>query len=151
VHTVIINRLNIRPMALSDVVDITQIEQKAMPHPWRKSQFIDSYEKHHCLALTLDGHVIGYTIYNIVVDEAEILNIAIHPEHQNKGHGRYLLEHLITIVSENAQRFFLEVRVNNASAIYLYENIGFVEVCQRKNYYQTALTSEDALLMAMEL
>tara|TARA_B110000285_G_scaffold182353_1_gene206069 strand:- start:209 stop:625 length:417 start_codon:yes stop_codon:yes gene_type:complete len=138
-------------MALSDVADVTQIEQKATPHPWRESQFIDSYEKHHCLALTLDSYVIGYAIYSIVVDEAEILNVAIHPEHQNKGRGRYLLEHLIAIVSENAQRFFLEVRVSNASAIYVYENIGFVEVCQRKNYYQTALTSEDALLMAMEL
>ncbi len=39
----------------------------------------------------------------------------------------------------------------DTGVVYVYENIGFVEVCQRKNYYQTALTSEDALLMAMEL
>ncbi len=150
-HTLKINLLNIRPMALSDVPDVVQIEQKATPYPWQERQFIDSYEKHHCLTLTLDGHVVGYTIYSIVIDEAEILNIAVHPEHQNKGYGRYLLEHLIAIVSEDAQRFFLEVRVSNAGAISLYENIGFVEVCQRKNYYQTPLKSEDALLMAMEL
>ena len=103
------------------------------------------------MVLIIDDLIVGYAIYSIVVGEAEILNIAIHHEHQNKGYGRYFLQHLIKVVSEGAQRFFLEVRVSNASAIYLYEDVGFVAVCERKNYYQNALRSEDALLMAMEL
>lgn len=143
--------LNIRPMMLADIAHISQIEEKVTPHPWSESQFIDSYEKHNCLVLIIDDLIVGYAIYSIVVGEAEILNIAIHHEHQNKGYGRYFLQHLIKVVSEGAQRFFLEVRVSNASAIYLYEDVGFVAVCERKNYYQNALRSEDALLMAMEL
>lgn len=143
--------LNIRPMILADIANISKIEEKVTPHPWRESQFIDSYEKHNCLVLVMDDYIVGYAIYNVVVGEAEVLNIAIHHGHQNKGYGRYLIQHLIKIVSERAQRFFLEVRVSNASAIYLYEDVGFVAVCERKNYYQNALRSEDALLMAMEL
>ena len=87
VHTVIINRLNIRPMALSDVADVTQIEQKATPHPWRESQFIDSYEKHHCLALTLDSYVIGYAIYSIVVMKLKFLTLLFTLSIKTKAAG----------------------------------------------------------------
>ena len=138
-------------MALDDVTHISQIEREITPHPWAESQFIDSHEKHSCLTMTMRGTVIGYAIYNIIIDDAEILNIAVDSEHQNKGYGRHLLDYMISAVSKNAKRFFLEVRASNANAIYLYEDVGFCSICVRKNYYQTSLKNENAILMAMEL
>lgn len=138
-------------MGMSDVNPVCLIEQQVTPHPWRKSEFLDSYAKHSCLVLDVDNSVIGYAIYQVVVGEAEILNIAIDPACQGKGYGRQLLEYMVDLVSKQAERFFLEVRVSNNSAIQLYESIGFVEVCLRRNYYQTAAGPEDAILMAMEL
>lgn len=138
-------------MEITDVCHVSEIEQQVTPHPWRESQFLDSHTKHSCLVLIHETDVIGYAIYHVVVGEAEILNIAIDPSFQGKGWGRQLLEHMITIVTQQAERLFLEVRASNDTAIQLYESTGFVEVCLRRNYYQMASGSEDAILMAMEL
>ena len=149
--SVLTKTVNIREMDLTDVSHISGIEQQVTPHPWRESQFIDSHAKHSCLVLEQGSCVVGYAIFHIIVGEAEILNIAISPDHQGRGYGRQLLDHMVGVVSNQAERFFLEVRVSNNKAIQLYENTGFVEVCLRRNYYQTAKGPEDAMLMAMEL
>ncbi len=143
--------LAFRRMTASDVSVVTQIEIQVSPHPWRQSEFVDSHAKHSCLVATIGGIVVGYAIYHVVIDEAEILNIAIDPVYQGRGYGRQLLDHLIAIVSAEAERFFLEVRISNDRAIQLYNSAGFVEVCLRKNYYQTDSGSVDAILKAMEL
>jgi ribosomal-protein-alanine N-acetyltransferase len=101
--------------------------------------------------MAIGSSIIGYVIYNTVVDDAEVLNIAIHPEYQHKGYGRYLLEYLISILPKSIKRFFLEVRATNTNAICLYEDIGFVAICERKNYYCSTSKTEDAILMAIEL
>ena len=150
-NTVNPQTFNVRDMVLSDVSHISFIEQQVTPHPWRESQFIDSHAKHSCLVLEQDNSVVGYAIYHVVVGEAEILNIAVAPSYQSQGYGRQLLDYMVDIVSNQAERFFLEVRVSNEKAIQLYESIGFVEVCLRRNYYQTDKGPEDAMLMAMEL
>jgi len=145
-----LNHVNIRPMSLIDINEVSYIEKIATPYPWRKSQFTDSHKKHTCLIMAIGSSIIGYVIYNTVVDDAEILNIAIHPEYQHKGYGRYLLEYLISVLPKSTKRFFLEVRITNTNAINLYEDIGFVAICERKNYYSSASKTEDAILMAIE-
>lgn len=141
----------IRPMDINDIPRINQIEQQVTPHPWRENQFVDSHTKHSCLSLILNGQVIGYAIYHVVVDEAEILNIAIAPDYQGKGYGRELLDDLVNTLTKRAKRLFLEVRASNDTAIQLYDSAGFVEICLRTNYYQTKNGPEDAIMMAMEL
>lgn len=138
-------------MVLDDLGPVSHIEQQVTPHPWRESEFLGSFSRHHCLAATLGHRVVGYAIYQVVAGEAEILNLAIEPGSQGCGYGHQLLDHLIAIVSAQAQRLFLEVRVSNDPARQLYERAGFVEICIRKNYYQTDAGPEDAILMAMEL
>ena len=140
----------IRPMVVEDVSSVSTIEQQVTPHPWSESQFLESVSRHHCLVLSLEAQIIGYTVYTIVAGEAEILNVAIHPNYQGKGYGRQLLEYLMSIVSEQAERFFLEVRASNHSAIHLYQDVGFVEICLRRNYYQTSSGPEDAIVMAID-
>ena len=138
-------------MSKNDLNEVSYIEEMVTPYPWHKGQFNDSYEKYTCLIMALGNTIIGYVIYNTVIDDAEVLNIAIHPEYQHKGYGRYLLEYLISILPKSIKRFFLEVRATNTNAICLYEDIGFVAICERKNYYCSASKTEDAILMAVEL
>lgn len=138
-------------MSEADVAMVSAIEQHVTPHPWRENQFLESQSKHQCLVITLDTQVIGYAIYKSVAGEAEILNIAIHSDHQGNGYGRQLLDHLINTVSDKADRFFLEVRASNKTALHLYQEVGFVEICLRRNYYQTASGPEDAIVMAKDL
>lgn len=139
-------------MTLDDVAAVAAIEQQVSPHPWSAKQFSESVNSsHHCWVLESADQLIGFYLYSLVVGEAEILNIAVSPDHQGKGLGRVLLDHCTAQASNNARMIFLEVRASNFAAIHLYLNDGFNQIGERRDYYRTAHGSEDALMMAKEL
>ena len=104
------------------------------------------------LKLTLDDTLVAFAITQVVLDEATLFNIAVHPSFQRQGHGRHLLEQLIeTLETRGITTLWLEVRASNANAIALYEQLGFNEVSLRRNYYPAANGREDAVIMALPL
>ncbi|TNE77231.1 MAG: ribosomal-protein-alanine N-acetyltransferase [Gammaproteobacteria bacterium] len=138
-------------MIAADIDAIAAIEQQVTPHPWNRQEFLDSFQKHHCLTLLIyDTEVAGYAVYTLVAGEAEILNIAVAREWQGKGLGRLLLEKLLALLEGKAERLFLEVRADNYPAQRLYQDVGLVEICVRRNYYRTAAGPVDAIIMAMD-
>jgi ribosomal-protein-alanine N-acetyltransferase len=79
------------------------------------------------------------------VDATEILTLAVNLDHQGKGIGTMLMETLATTCPHT---IFLEVAVDNAKAIRLYEKFGFKTISIRKNYYdQIQGAPLDAYLM----
>ncbi len=86
----------------------------------------------------------------ITVDEGQITNIAVHPDHRRCGYGaaitRALLRHAKDARLESVS---LEVRVSNTAAIELYKQAGFVEAGRRKGFY--AKPTEDALVMVCKI
>ena len=86
----------------------------------------------------------------ITVDEGQITNIAVHPDHRRKGYGaaitRALLRHAKDAKLESVS---LEVRVSNTAAIELYKKAGFAEAGRRKGFY--AKPTEDALVMVCKI
>ena len=144
---------SIREMLLSDVDQVFAIEQDAYPFPWSKSLFEQAVttNKYACV-LEINDKIIGYAVLSFVVGEVELLNICISPSQQGKGYANQLLTHLIDFSEQrNNHEMFLEVRVSNASAIHLYEKLGFNEIGRRKNYYPGKQGREDAILMALPL
>lgn len=137
-------------MIADDLDCIASIEQQVTPHPWSRKEFQESLEKHRCLTLVQGTQVVGYAIYTLVAGEAEILNIAVARECQGRGFGRLLMEQLIHLLEVKAERLFLEVRADNLPAQKLYQDVGLVEICVRRNYYQTPAGPADAILMAMD-
>ena len=93
----------------------------------------------------------GFLIFNQVVDEAELLNIAVKRSFQGEGLGACLLDYCLAEVSASAVSLFLEVRVSNFPAIALYEGRGFRPVGVRKAYYHSESGREDALIMRCDL
>jgi ribosomal-protein-alanine N-acetyltransferase len=144
-------KILIRPMSLEDVLQIVAIEREATPSPWSAKQFQQSLDQHRCLVMcTTDGDsnsIVGYAIVSTVLDQAEVLNICIGPEHQGAGFGSQLLTHVIKALPDDIELVYLEVRVSNFRAIHLYQNHGFIEVGQRRDYYPTEFGREDAILM----
>lgn len=133
-----------------NLLQVTAIEDLVSPHPWRLSQFRESLDCHHCLVISDDKGVIGFLVYSQVAGEAEILNIAVHPNYQRKGLARQLLNHCLSHLPEEVDRLFLEVRASNSAAIHLYGQLGFVQSGCRKNYYLLKSGQrEDALLMSL--
>jgi len=93
--------------------------------------------------------IIGFAGLWLMVDEAHITTIAMHPNFRRLGLGEYMLASLIDIAfSIGAKWVKLEVRVTNYNAQNLYRKYGFHEAGIRHRYYSD--NNEDALIMWTE-
>lgn len=99
------------------------------------------------LARGEDGALLGYAVLSTVLDEGNLDNIAVAPEHRRRGVADALLSALTAFGREHLACLMLEVRASNTPAIALYEKHGFTAVGRRKNYYDAP--KEDAILMTL--
>jgi ribosomal-protein-alanine N-acetyltransferase len=95
----------------------------------------------------------GFVLSRVVLDEAEILTVAISPESRGKGLSIPLLDrHLDELSRRGGRVVHLEVEEGNHPAIALYRRFGFKETGRREGYYQKADgTRVAAITMALEL
>ncbi len=94
--------------------------------------------------------LLGFAAFHRVIDEAELRNMAVDPEHQHQGVGRALLEDARRRMLEaGVKRIFLEVRASNRPALGLYYSMGFWIYFVRKDYYRDP--KEDALVLCLPL
>lgn len=142
----------------NDLTEAFALEQLCHIIPWSKITFFSNQgERYLNLKLTINNKIIGFCICQLVADEANLFNIAIHPELRQQGLAKALLNHLIkkllTINSANPiASLWLEVRKSNTAAIGLYHSLGFNKITVRKNYYPTLDgKQEDAIVMAYTL
>ena len=84
----------------------------------------------------------------LILDEAHIANLAVHPSFRGLGIGKKLLAgSILHVYDEGARQFYLEVRRGNLTAQKIYAEFGFEMEGVRRNYYQD--TGEDALLLSL--
>lgn len=142
-----------RPMNMTDLDAVMEIEPLIYSHPWTRGNFSDSLNSgYSAWVLEKNNEMVGYALLMMVMDEAHLLNLSIAKAYQKQGLGRYLLEHMLQIArNHHALNMFLEVRPSNVSAIALYENMGFNEMAIRRNYYPAKSGREDAVLMGLAL
>ena len=132
----------------SHVSAVAELERQNFSEPW--PEIAVRSELTNKLALWLvaveDGVVAGYVGSQTVLQEADMMNIAVADTHRRRGIARMLVEELIRQL--DAYQLTLEVRASNAPAIALYESLGFTQVGRRKNYYHKP--KEDALILRKE-
>jgi ribosomal-protein-alanine N-acetyltransferase len=84
-----------------------------------------------------DGTVSGIVVGRQVLDEAEILNLAVREGKRRQGEGRALVGRILYQFTElEVSRVFLEVRESNAGALVFYRGLGFQAIGTRRDYYQ---------------
>ena len=125
----------IRLMQNTDLVAVTQIEKLVQSHPWTQKQFEESIASYQSTVIEMQGAVVGFCILQPVLDEANLLLMAIHPSQQGKGLGYQLLDQSIAMLKNDPIQIFLEVRESNHAAIALYQKADFHQIDLRKNYY----------------
>lgn len=96
-----------------------------------------------------NNKVIGYCLYQVIFEQAEILRIGTHPNYQRQGIASQLFATLNNeLINNKVESLLLEVRADNVPALALYEQQGFVVIHKRKGYYQLPhQPSVDALIM----
>jgi len=138
----------IRLMQAADVEAVAKIERLVQSHPWTLKQFEDAVTAYQSTVIEIKGQVVGFCILQPVLDEANLLLMAIDPAQQGKGLGYQLLEASVAMLKNNPVQIFLEVRESNQAAIKLYEKSGFHQIDLRKNYYPNSNGSrEHAIIM----
>lgn len=128
------------------------IDAKVQIAPWSLAKFESSFHQDRFLLLCEGQAVLAYCIWREVLDEAELLTIAVHPDHQGQGLAKKIFAEMFQRCSQKAiQRMFLEVAVSNLPALSLYHSLGFIEQGLRKNYYHTANGLLDAKVLSLKL
>ncbi|MBN1935407.1 MAG: ribosomal protein S18-alanine N-acetyltransferase [Anaerolineae bacterium] len=159
----------VAPMRIDDVEQIMPIEANAFSAPWPASAY--RYElAYNDLATYLvlkqrkatiapktsswfQRHppssapsVLAYGGFWLMVDEAHISTIAVHPDWRGQSLGEWMLAGLIeAALLRRAAEITLEVRISNMVAQNLYRKYMFIVVGERKKYYHD--NNEDALIM----
>ncbi|MEB3299905.1 MAG: ribosomal protein S18-alanine N-acetyltransferase [Candidatus Sericytochromatia bacterium] len=144
-------RGHIRPMAHADIPALLPIEARCFGDHWTVQSFRDELDQ-ACstyVVVEIDGEIVGYAGFWLILEEAHITTVAVHPDHQGQGLGEQLLVALIDAALEREARWMtLEVRVSNTGAQALYRKYGFESLGRRRGYYQN--DGEDALVMWTE-
>ena len=134
------------------MAQIAQIEKLCFSDPWSENSISSELNSRISFwFVALDGDsVAGYIGSQSVLDEADMMNVAVHPDYRRQGIGEKLVLALAQALTEKGIRgLMLEVRESNVPAIALYEKLGFRQVGLRKNYYRAP--KENALIMRKEL
>lgn len=103
-----------------------------------------------CYMYMENNEVIGFILADIFDDRSEIIDVAVNVMHRNKKIGDKLVKYIIDLSKNSGcDNITLEVKVNNNSAIKLYQNNGFKVISVRKKYYSNGTI--DAYLMERKL
>ena len=139
------------PMNESHVPHVAELEKICFSDP--RSEKSVASELNNSLSCWLvaeeNGVVTGYVGSQTVIDESDMMNVAVHPDHRRKGIAEALVVELVEALKKRESHCLtLEVRASNAPAKALYEKLGFAQVGLRKNYYRNP--KEDALILRKE-
>ena len=135
----------------SHVAQVAELEKICFSDPWSENSVASELKNPlSCwLVAEEDGVAAGYIGSQTVMDESDMMNVAVHPDHRRKGVAESLVNELIEVLKKRGSRCLtLEVRASNEPAKALYEKLGFVQVGLRRNYYRNP--KEDALILRKE-
>lgn len=153
----------IRPALESDLEAILGIERDSFADPWSRASFESSMASNRMRFLVAEGGagggrngaagevaILGFVVTLLLVEEAEIANLAVAPVARRRGIGGLLLDEVVAGATRAGVRsLYLEVRESNSAARALYESRRFLPVGRRRGYYQRP--PEDALLLRRDL
>ncbi len=145
----------IRRMRDEDLEQVHAIDVLSFSAPWPAGSYrFELHENQAALCWVAEAttpmgkQVVGMIVVWLIMDEAHVATIAVHPDFRGQGIGRMLLtEALAESIRRGARVSTLEVRAGNLVAQALYRDFGYDVVNRRKHYYVD--NGEDALLMLL--
>ncbi len=147
--------LVLRRMRVGDIPQVYALDVKSFSLPWpERSYRYEVEENDHSRPWVMEdpsttpARIVGMIVVWLILDEAHVATIAVHPDYRRRGIGQHLLANaLLGAQKEGAALAYLEVRRSNSGAQALYERFGFVVDGVRPRYYVD--NGEDAILMSL--
>ncbi len=139
----------VEPLHCNHDAQMADIHAASFSRPWNAMEFERLLSERTSVAdgLFIGAALSGFVLSRCVIDEAEVLTIAIAPESRCKGLARPLLAaHLDALTRKGARRVFLEVDEGNTAALALYRRFGFKQDGRREGYYSHSDGSRAAAL-----
>ncbi|WP_042225420.1 ribosomal protein S18-alanine N-acetyltransferase [Oceanobacillus manasiensis] len=143
------SEFTIRKMEIADVDQVMEVEKASFTTPWTTDIFyqeiVDNQYAYYYV-IEWNGKIAGYVGTWVVLEDAQVTNIAILPGLRGQKLGEKLFHYMLLQVKLiGATRLSLEVRKSNIPAQKLYRKFGLVPGGIRKNYYTD--NQEDAIVM----
>lgn len=145
-------KVKLVPLSEKHLEAVIEIESELFSQPWQLDDFRRLIGKPEVISLAAlaENKVVGYSCCWVVIETAELGNIAVARRYQGRSVARALLDATIKACRQRKiASLFLEVRSSNRRAIELYRRYGFAQIGIQHGYYSHPL--EDALIMKLEL
>lgn len=140
--------IELLPMSAAHVSQVAQLERACFADPWSERSIAGELSNPlSCWLVAMDGtSVVGYVGSQAVLDEADMMNLAVSCDYRRCGIAQQLVEALIkALISKQVHCLTLEVRASNEPAKALYSKLGFQQAGLRKGYYRNP--KEDAYIL----
>lgn len=138
-------------MRQEHVAQVAALEKLCFADPWSENSVASELNNPLSLWLVaVDGErVAGYVGSQTVMEESDMMNVAVHPDYRKQGMATALIVGLVEELRKRGSHCLtLDVRASNEMAISVYRKLDFQEVGRRKNYYRNP--REDALILRKE-
>lgn len=137
-----------------DLPVFVSLDKELFPYsPWSTSQYKEEFSsptRHFVVAVDAEQNIVGYAgVFAPGGAEADVLTVGVVPAQRGKGIAKALMALITDWAKEQGSiAMMLEVKVDNAEAIGLYQSLGYSQLNIRKDYFGPGL---DALVMRLEL
>ena len=137
-----------------DLPVFVSLDKELFPYsPWSTSQYKEEFSsptRHFVVAVDDQQSIVGYAgVFAPGAAEADILTVGVVPTHRGQGIAKALMGMITNWAKEQGSiAMMLEVKVDNAEAIGLYESLNYSKLNVRKDYFGAGL---DAQVMRLDL
>ena len=140
----------IRPVHPSDAGELARLHASGFQAAWSETDFLRLLDGEGVFGLLAPA--VGFALVQAAADEAELLTIVVAPERRVRGDARALLTAALREAeARGAAQMHLEVAVDNAAALRLYQAAGFAQAGVRRSYYARENGRVDALVLTRVL
>ncbi len=150
--------ITIRPMQPQDMQQVVAVDQASFSLPWPANAYhYELYDNPLSFLLVAEAQapdsssapsIVGVVVVWLILGEAHIATIAVHPDYRGQGIARKLIAAALKdAIQKESYEATLEVRAQNFIAQKLYLRFGFQIVGRRPRYYRD--NNEDALIMTV--
>jgi ribosomal-protein-alanine N-acetyltransferase len=143
----------------ADVRALAALEAACFTHPWTEAQMAEEVATPPPAGVLVlegpqgaggpPGGLRAYCAFRLVLDEMQVMTLAVAPAARRRGLARWLLRFAMAKAARaGARRALLELRAGNRAALTLYESLGFRRLGVRRAYYRAPV--EDALTLVRD-